>query len=154
MICLLILAIDKNFWRNADLPYLILLQLLPSELFLLFPSSGKEILATSYFSLPPIKHSFFSLPCRVSLPMGTVLHPPLPELLAPASAELEDRWYILSGFCVFSEPFMGLCKVNKVFIINVTLVLPTFQPEEYCKRCFSGFGAIGIRGSQKNQNIL
>lgn len=84
--------------------------------------------------------------------MGAVLHPPLPELLAPAPAELEDRWYILSGFCVFSEPFMGLCQVNKMFIINIALVLPPFQPEEYFKRCFSCFGAMRIRGLQKNQN--
>lgn len=142
----------RTFQRNSDPPYLILLQLLPSELFSLFPSPGKEILATSYFSLPPIKHSFFSLPYRVSLPMGTVLYPPLPELLAPASAELEDRWCILSGFCVFSETFMGLCQVSKMFIINIALVLPPFQPEEYCKRCFSCFGTIGVRGLQKNQN--
>lgn len=47
---------------------------------------------------------------------------------------------------------MGLCQVSKMVIINITSFLPPVQTEEYCKSCFSCFGAIAIMGLQKNQN--
>lgn len=107
------------------------------------------------------KTFFFSVfPAVVCLPIGTV-HPPLSELVLwfyPAGTSSCRTWrqmvYFIWCFCVFSETFMGLCQVSKMMIINMILVLPALQLEEYCKSCFSYFGAFGIGDYRKIKIIF